>query len=180
MRITTAWAEVSAQNVMLRLALAGSLLSSIAFAIGLVLVSAREPLIIERVCHTKALKTVASSRTKDEIEDFLRQTVVMRFNSEMVVAPGVLSEREEGTRRQEMDDFATRRITQRILLNSITLQGQRAKIDADRILSVGQVRSAFAFPLIVNFVATSRSEANPYGLVVDKVEPADERKGESK
>jgi hypothetical protein len=60
---------------------------------------------------------------------------------------------------------------QRVLVNAVTKNGDSLIVDADRIISVGSIRSAFPFPLIANISIVTRSQSNPYGLVLVRALP---------
>jgi hypothetical protein len=51
-------------------------------------------------------------------------------------------------------------------------------VDADRLIAVGDIRSAFKFPLNVRVESKARSLSNPYGLLLSNVQTID--KGGSK
>ncbi len=70
---------------------------------------------------------------------------------------------------------------QRILVNRIEkISGADVIIDADRILSIGPVRSALPFPLRLTLSSATRSRGNPYGLRLMQVKPLDKSQGDEK
>ena len=70
---------------------------------------------------------------------------------------------------KEQDELSKKGVVQRVFVNNIKIDASNAVIDADRVLSVGKVRSALVFPLKVVIGSTSRTESNPYGLILRKV-----------
>ena len=72
-------------------------------------------------------------------------------------------------RENEQTELKRREIKQRLVVNTVKKQGDDYFVDADRILSVGQIRSAFQMPLTVSVAKNSRTSGNPYGLVLVKV-----------
>ena len=50
------------------------------------------------------------------------------------------------------------------------LQKDGLTVDADRLISVGEIRSTLKFPLKVQLARVARSEGNPYGLQLSAVE----------
>ena len=171
MKFTAVWAETAAKNVTLKVVIA--LLSLLTGSLGITTakLSLRDPLIIERTCFPKALTPASTARTVDEIEAFIKAVIHQRFDSGAAVIPGYLSVDEEVFRRQEQDALKTSNMTQVVIVNSIKIDKESVTVDADRLISVGQVRSAFAFPLVATLSSTPRTEGNPYGLVVIKVSP---------
>ena len=61
-------------------------------------------------------------------------------------------------------------MAQFIVVRGVKVTGTQAAIDADRLISVAQIRSAFPFALTVTVATTARTESNPYGLQLEKVE----------
>jgi len=82
-----------------------------------------------------------------------------------------LSESEEAKRVQEQKSLSEKKITQRILVGSIAIDKEKIKVEADKLLSVGNIRSAFLFPMTVQVQRTDRTEINPYGLILSNVTP---------
>ena len=56
-----------------------------------------------------------------------------------------------------------------VVVNKVELKDGKAYVDSDRLISVGKVRSAFIFPLILNLESVNRSINNPYGLRIKSV-----------
>lgn len=179
MKFTVAWSEVLTQNIALRvtvLALSGCL---VALLVVLVKVSLKDPLIIERGCYTATLEKASSERTEKEITAFLMEALKARFDTD-VGETLALSEEEARFREQEQKDFKEKGIHQRLIFNGVKkIEGTEISVDADRLISVGPVRSAFAFPLLVTIGSVKRTDVNPYGLRLMQVKPIqDEKKNE--
>lgn len=179
MRFTTAWSEVVAQNTTLKLVIA--LLTVLTACLGFTSakLSMREPLVIERACYSQAVPTGSTRRTEAEIEAFNREMLRERFDSGAILVPGHLSSEEEAFRKQEQEALKTSNMTQRIVVNSVKVDKESISVDADRIISVGQIRSAFPFPLTVMLSSTSRTEGNPYGLTAVKISPVKKETGDT-
>ncbi len=176
MKLSVAWAKTASENHILKfviLCLAGL---TVFFGITSLKLSLRDPLVIERGCFSKAALTADSKRTPEEIESFLREALSQRFDSTAVVRNGLLSSEEMDVREKEQKELQGRKLNQKIVLGSIKMDGGNVNVEADRLIAVGEVRSAFKFPLIVKVESISRSEGNPYGLVVSEVKTV--QKGE--
>lgn len=169
MKFKTAWADVAAQNLTLKVAVASLSLTTAVLAGTTIKLSMKNLPIIDRGCITQALNPAPNDHTKSEIEEFLRKAFEQRFNSEVQPIPGYLSLDEEATRQVEQKDLSAKGIMQKVIVNSVKLEGNQGTVDADRILHVGQIRSALPFNLSVNLSSTSRNQANPYGLILSKV-----------
>jgi hypothetical protein len=170
MRFPQAWAEVAKQNNVLRIAIIGvTLASALALLISLKF-AFKDPLIIERGCYSSQIAATSSQDpTKEEIEGFLRESISQRFDTDANVQADLISLDEIASRSAEQEQLKRRGIRQRVLVNSITTKDDSYQLDTDRLLSVGQLRSALSFPLTVKIQRASRSVSNPFGLVVVKV-----------
>jgi hypothetical protein len=171
MRFTTAWATVTSQNVSLRLViivLIGllALMSVVAAKVAL-----RDPLIVERSCYSSVLETKSTAHTAVEIEAFVKEALRERFDSDATPNAEYMSVEEFKQRAKEQDELGRRQMRQRVLVNAVTKNGDVISVDTDRLISVGSIRSAFPFPLTLNVSSVSRSQANPYGLVLVKITP---------
>lgn len=171
MRFTIAWANIIGQNLTLKVVVGFLTLLCGVLGISLVKTTLRDPLIIERACYTRAAAPSSSTHTETEIANFLREALPERFDSNTVVTAGHLSPEEDGFRAQEQAALKSSNMTQRIIVNAIKVEKGRAFIDADRLVSVGQVRSAFRFPLNVTVASTLRIAGNPYGLILVEAKP---------
>ena len=69
-----------------------------------------------------------------------------------------------------------RKLKQKVIVNAVELKDGKAYVDSDRLISVGKVRSAFVFPLVVSLESVSRSMENPYGLRVKSVDEIKRKK----
>ncbi len=58
---------------------------------------------------------------------------------------------------------------QKIVVQDIKFDGERILVDADRLIAVGDIRSAFRLPLELKLGTVSRSAANPHGLLLERV-----------
>jgi hypothetical protein len=169
MRFTVAWANVVSENLALKLALGCLALVLVAQSLVAFKLASRKPLVIERACYSRAIPSVDGGRTPAEVEIFVREALPMRFDTSARVTPSFISEEEGKFRVQEQQEFKNRNLSQRILVNRINLSGDQVAVDADRLFTVGAVRSALPFPLVLTLGSVARSEWNPYGLSILKI-----------
>lgn len=173
MRFTEAWAETYAQNVTLKVATVSLALVSVALSITVARLSKRAPLLIERGCLTRAITLSASDATlhsTQEIEAFVREAIPQRFNSDATPQPEYLSAEEEVARTREQKELGARSMNQFVFIRSVKTAGSNAVVEADRLISVGPIRSAFPFALTLTLSTVARTDRNPYGLQLAKVE----------
>lgn len=166
MKYTEAWSSVVTQNFNLKL-MAG-ILAVISLVLGLVSLKLtfKDSIIVERSCYSKVLAKGDDKRTPQEIEAFIKEALIQRFNTDAQPSEGLVSDEEMNFRIQEQKELKSRGITQKVIFNAISQLGNDFKIEADRLLSVGEIRSAFKFPLVVKLESKVRSSANPYGLTL--------------
>ena len=172
MKFTTAWGDVLSQNVALRLTLLSLSLGFVFVSILAIQQGLREPLVVERGCFSKMAKAASSQHSKEEIDTFVRLALSQRFDSGVDVSIEMISPEEISFKKQEAQDLANKNMIQRILVRSTQANGESVQVEADRVIAVGQIRSALAFPLIVTIASTTRTEGNPYGLQIVKVSAA--------
>jgi len=166
MKYTEAWASVVSQNFNLKMATV--ILGAISLVLGMTTLrlTFKDSPIIERGCFSRPLVPMKDEHTKEEIESFIKEALSQRFDSTVQPVDGLLSPDELKLRLQEQKDFVTRNMKQRLVVNSVTQTGDDFLVDADRVISVNDVRSAFKFPLLVKLESKARSYSNPYGLII--------------
>ena len=166
MRFTEFWAELLSQNNALKWGLVSVSILSITLATGLISMATKEPLIIERGCFDKALNPVSAKQTDEEVERFVRVALAKRFDTDAQDAQVFLAADEYATRQKEVEDFSKKGMSQRVIVNTVKVGEKSVVVDADRIISIGKIRSALPLPLILKLKTTDRSNGNPYGLVL--------------
>lgn len=169
MRFSQAWADVAKQNNVLRVAVLGVSFVSVVVLMIALKFAFKEPLLIERGCFTLVSPVQSQAQTPEEIESFIKEAVAQRFNSDSLVVGDYFSLEEIKNRENEQTELKRREIKQRVVVSTVKKQGDDYLVDADRILSVGQIRSAFQMPLTVSVSKNSRTSGNPYGLVIVRV-----------
>ncbi len=166
MRFTEFWAEILSQNNALKWGLVSVSIICVALATCLISMATKEPLIIERACFDKALNPVSARQTDGEVERFVRVALSKRFDTDALDAPVFMAADEYATRQKEVEDFSKKGISQRVIVNTVKVSEKSVAVDADRILSIGKIRSALPLPLILKLKTTDRSIGNPYGLIL--------------
>ena len=175
MKFTTAWAKTAAQNVTLKIAtlvLAAVSLVQLFVICGL---AARDLPVIERGCFSRPLQAKPIDPTKNEIEAFLIEALPMRFDSSAYLKEGFLSIEETVSREKELATLKQRQIQQRILVQDVKSDGKEVLVTADRLFSVGKIRSALSLNLKVIVQQSNRTESNPYGLILSSVTQIEEK-----
>ncbi len=166
MKYTEAWATVSSQNSILKGAVISLSLVTIVLSLVTIKTSFEEPIVIERGCYTTFANTVKSKHTLAEITQFLKMSLSQRFDSDVQPVDHIVAFDELALRNTEQKEFQSRNILQRVFINGVEETPDGFRVDTDRIISVGDVRSAYRFTLIAKVESVPRSLSNPYGLIL--------------
>jgi hypothetical protein len=169
MKFAAAWSNILSQNLTLRLVIMTLGSTTLVLAVTSVKLMLKEPLIIERGCLSFVQPTVNSKHPVSEIDAFVRTALSKRFDTSAQDTDAFLADDERGFRTQEQTELAKKQVTERVLVNAIKVDGTNVTVDADRLLSVGKIRSALPFVLKVEIATQSRTPSNPYGLLLKKV-----------
>lgn len=170
MRFPNAWASIARENVALKWGVVALALVAVMLGTVLAFAASAPPVVIERGCISRELKRSPPAQTEAEIEAFVKEALAQRFNSEAVASSAYLSLDELAARDRDLRELENRKMRQRVLVNEVKREGGRVSVDADRLISVGAIRSALVFPLVLTLGTVPRTEANPYGLVLIQVE----------
>jgi hypothetical protein len=169
MRLSTAWAKTAAQNVTLKVA---TIVLATVVVVQLIIigqVSTKDPLVVDRSCFTRIVQAKASDPTPDEIRSFILQALPMRFDSRGALVAGFLSIDETTQREKELGQLKQRQMEQRMIVAEVKVDGNSVSVSADRLISIGSVKSALPLNLNVTLEQTNRSESNPYGLIITTI-----------
>lgn len=169
MKFSHAWATTAKENLSLKIACVLLSISTTAFCLLSLKLSLKQPMIIERGDESEVAKVVNSEHTQKEIKAFLKKALEHRFNTKQKPSVLFLSFEEMMARDKEQTELADKKIKQNIIIEEINFNDKQILVNADRVFSVGEVRSAFTFPLTVEIESTDRSIDNPYGLLLQKV-----------
>ena len=161
MKFSFAWADVISQNVTLKTVSFFLFVTNLLAVGGLAIISQRPPLIIERECLSKIVKPVSNNHPQIEVDAFIRAALSQRFDLGIPMDGDLLSEEEKAFKRQEEKDFESKGMTQRVFVNSMKIDGSKITVDADRLISWGQIRSALIFPLTLTISTVNRNPGNP-------------------
>lgn len=167
------------QKSSLQIALTLMSVTASVFGIMNVLSSMKDPLVIERGCDSRIAEIQSASQTKEEIESFIKLSLSARFDSSLKNDPAIyLTEGLQLVRMKEQNELKNKGIDQRVIVKTIKFDQDKYTVEADRLISIGKVRTAVPLDLIVNLASKIRSVSNPYGLVLTFVDQIkDEQNG---
>src|SRR4051794_36631107 len=126
MKFSVAWTNILSQNITLRVVVLALALFCGVLSVCTVRLALREPLLIERDCSaTRALKTVDTKHSAQEIDQFIRFALPKRFDTAAQDFKLFLSDEEAAYRAKEQDELAKKGMEQRVLVNSIKVDGAK-------------------------------------------------------
>lgn len=176
MKFTAVWSKLASENHLLKVTVAALSLCIVAFAFVSTHLARKRPLVVERSCGATLARLGDASVTQAEVEFFVKEALSQRFNSDSSSGTAYLALSEQKLRDKEQQEMRERGIRQVVLTNQVSVSGEKIEVDADRLISVADVRSAFRFPLLLGLSKTTRSESNPYGLVLTSIKVIEEEK----
>ncbi|RYZ78463.1 MAG: hypothetical protein EOP06_29035 [Proteobacteria bacterium] len=135
----------------------------------------KDPLLIERECFSRAVYSRNAKPTEDEIRAFLKEALPMRFNTEGTIKDGFLAINETMLREKDLSTLAQRQISQKVLVDEIKIDPKLITANLDRVVSVGKIKSVLPLILIITVQETTRSENNPYGLIITSIDQPEDK-----
>jgi hypothetical protein len=169
MKFIDAWDSIAKENKLLKFLVMGLSLVSIFLCVVCLKTVSRDPLVIERGCFSKAAENAGVAVTDAEIKAFLKEAMEARFSTS-AINTSFLSLKQKEIRDREQKELTSRNMKQAVLVQDVSISKDKIEIKADRLVSVGEIRSAFSFMLKVQIERSDRTLDNPYGLILSEVE----------
>ena len=171
MRFHVALDSLEKENQVLRFSVIGLLVLSVVLCSGILYASMKDPLIIERACFSRSLTLANAAPTKEEMAGFLEMALRERFNSDSEESR-LLTSDQLTARTREQTELSKQKLVQKVFLNQVDITEEGfLNVDADRFISTGDVRTVLRFPLKVEIAKITRTDSNPYGLLLTDVQP---------
>jgi len=171
MRLPAAWTDISNENKYLKITTI--LLSLITIGLGVMSFKLifKDPLLIERACATTTIGVAGSKATDEEVRSFVVESLKARFNTSGSGNFHLLSVNELKRRNKEQDSLIKQGIDQEIIIskNSFEVLEDKVLVKADRLIRLGDLRTAFLLNMSLKVSNTERSRINPYGLVLTDI-----------
>jgi hypothetical protein len=171
MKFAAVWAEIANQNLLLCFVIATLCLVVITLSVISTNLAMKEPVVIERGCQTMERLPANTSQSPEEIKSYVNEVRINRFNSGVTPRIAWMAPDQARQRKIEHDELEKRRLAQKVVIETVEVNKSGIRVVGDRILSIGKIRSAFPFVMDVALETTARSGANPYGLVLTRVQP---------
>jgi hypothetical protein len=174
MKLSTAFDGMARENYFLKLVVKCLLVVTVAL-LGIVYnLYDRIPLIVER--GSRGLEIVNATEFSRKDPDLKRAITLMlhaRLDSGAVSPELFLNQKQLALRDAEQKDIKARGMSQDAFVRGITFERDQAIVDIDRLIAIGEVRSALRARIKVTFEETSPNELNPYGLLLSLADPVE-------
>jgi hypothetical protein len=132
----------------------------------------RVPIIVETGLRGREiLKATEPQRSMADLEQAVRLMMKARFDSNTQAPELFVSDKELLLRKREQVEMKSRGMEQTVVTRSVHIDKNIATVDIDRLISIGELRSALKAKLKITFEEQSPNELNPYGLLLSAAEP---------
>lgn len=141
----------------------------------------KPPIVVER--SSRGLEIVKATPQVLLLDEEITQAVSLmlkaRFTTNSPSPEVYLNQEQLELKSIEQTDMASKNMSQGIVIREIELKREEILAQFDRVISIGEVRSALKTLVKIKFEEISPNELNPYGLILSKVEPLENiKKGE--
>lgn len=171
MRFPAAWSEIASENSTLKIVIIALSVGVVSLATVTARLALKEPVVIERGGVVRVAERGTDKVSELEIKMFLKEVIPQRFNTVDLPKTAYFDPSQLKARKIEQDELKKKNMRQTLLISSIEIKGDVINIEADRLIAVEKIRSAFIVSFDVAVAQTQRSAENPYGLVLVKALP---------
>lgn len=138
----------------------------------------KPPVIVERSSHgLEIVRPSVFARNMDEMKIGISLMVKERFSTDANAPELFLNQRQLVLRDTEQKDMKARGLSQGVIIRNVNLGKDSAVVEFDRVISIGEVRSALKAKVRVAFEELSPNELNPYGLILSLADPIENKEG---
>lgn len=170
MKFSSAVDALSKENEFLKKSVMLLGFSTCLLAIVVAVLYEKEPIVVERSSRgLEIVRATKLARTDADIKEAIRLMLVSRFDSSSV-SPGVfLSNKQMLLREEEQKEMKARGISQGAVVRSVAVTKDSVVAEFDRVLAVGDIRSALKTTVRAEFEEAEPTELNPYGLKLSAI-----------
>ena len=131
----------------------------------------RDPIIIQSSTRgLEILEPMAASKHNLNLKVAAQNMLKARFNTDTLSPELFLSDNQKLLRQSEQRELKSRNMTQAIVVRNIDISKNQALVDLDRVIAVGDLRTAIRAKIKIAFEESEPNELNPYGLVLSLAE----------
>ena len=176
MRLSNVFDGMAKENQFLRTITKMLIIVTAALTTCVVLLYDRAPIAVERSSHgLEIVRTTKFLRSQSELKQAILLMVKVRFSTDAVAPEIFLNPKQQLLRDTEQKEMKARGLSQGVIVRNITIDKDQAVVDFDRVISVGDVRSALKAKVKVSFEEVSPNELNPYGLLLSLADPIEQK-----
>lgn len=171
MKFTTAWAQVESQNHLLKYTHIVLVFIILILAVLVLKFAFKNPIVIERSSDRVEVKSISDIKVNEkDFLAYLEAILKNRYDYEVEFNPYLYSEAEIQKYQIERKEFQEKKLKQRVLINSVKMDGNNFVADIDRIISIEKVKSVINQKIKLTVISNPRTELNPYGLILENIE----------
>ncbi len=131
----------------------------------------RDPILIQSSTRgLEILEPLLVTKSNLDVKVATQNMLKARFNTETFSPDLYLSDKQKILRETEQRELKNRNMNQSVIIRSIELSKDQALVDLDRVIAVGDLRTAVRTKLKIAFEESEPNELNPYGLVLSLAE----------
>jgi hypothetical protein len=174
MKFSSAVDALSRENKNLRMLALLQALGTVLLVITVLLFHEKAAIQVER--SSRGLEIVSAmplKRTKEDVIHAIGLMLKARLDTEAVSPDVFLSARQMELRNEEQRELKSRGLDQTILPRSVEVGDGQATAEVDRVVRVGEIRSALKTKVMLAFEEVEPNELNPYGLKLASLTPMD-------
>ena len=165
MKFSSTVDSLSKENGFLRTVVKILILAVMLLSLAVLFLHDKEPTVVERSSRgLEIVRMTSLKRTEQDVEQALRLMLKSRFDSGAIAPDIFISKRQLELREAEQKEMKSRGLAQNTVFRKAMVTKDAATIDFDRVLAIGEIRSALKTVVKVTFEETEPTELNPYGL----------------
>ncbi len=179
MKLSTAFDGIEKENRYLRTT-TKMLIMVTTFLLGIVYnLYDKMPIMVERSSHgLEIVRPTEFARSEVDLKTATALMMKARFATDTMAPELFLNQKQLLLRDTEQKDLKSRGMSQSIIVKNVTIEKDMALVDLDRLISVGDVRSALKAKVKVRFEEVSPNELNPYGILLSLSDPIKDKEPE--
>ncbi len=132
----------------------------------------KAPVMVERTSHgLEIVQPTELLRKPGDVESAVKLMMTARFNSDANAPELFINPKEMLMRDTEQKEMKSRSMNQSVLIRAVHLTKNEATVDIDRLIAIGELRSALKAQVRITFEEVTPNELNPYGLLLSTAEP---------
>ncbi len=177
MKFSSAVDSLTKENLFLRTAVKILGFAVLFLTMAVLFLHDKSPVVVERSSRGLEIARMTKlARSETDIQQAIRLMLAARFDSGAVGAEVFLSKRQMELREAEQKEMKSRGLYQGVVFRAAKVTKDEALVEFDRVLSVGEIRSALKTVIKIAFEEMEPTELNPYGLRLALAAPQESQK----